>query len=123
MIFQNQKPCTQTLNFIFDIEKAVDGIRYVLKEGGTALVTVAGLCQVSKYDQERWGDFWRFTDQSIKKLFEKSFGSDKISVSIYGNVFSATCLLQGITVEDISEDELNFNDSTYQVIIGIVAKK
>lgn len=115
--------CTQTLNFIFDTRSAVEGINQVLKPAGTALVTVAGLCQVSKYDYERWGDFWRFTDQSAKKLFENCFGKENIDVVTYGNVFAATCLLQGITVEDITKEELDYNDTTYQVIIGIIAKK
>lgn len=115
--------CTQTLNFIFDINKAVEGIRHVLKINGTALVTVAGLCQVSKYDYDRWGDYWRFTDQSVKKVFEKSFGNKNIEVVTYGNVLAATCLLQGITVEDITKAELDHPDLLYQVVIGIVAKK
>src|SRR6476646_10733180 len=35
--------CTQTLNFIYDFKTAIEGIKYLLKPGGVALVTVAGI--------------------------------------------------------------------------------
>ena len=47
--------CTQTLNFIYDFNKAIEGIYYLLNNVGTALITLAGLCQISRYDMERWG--------------------------------------------------------------------
>ena len=57
--------CTQTLNFIYDVNTAVKGIKHLLSEGGTALITVSGLSQISPYDYPRWGDYWRFTDHSL----------------------------------------------------------
>jgi len=71
--------CTQTLNFIYDFEAAIEGIYHVLKPGGVAMVTVAGISQISRYDMERWGDYWRFTNLSLQKAFEKVFiGKDSI---------------------------------------------
>ena len=52
---------TQTLNFIFDINKAVRGGYYLLKPGGIFMGTVSGISQISRYDMDRWGDYWRFT--------------------------------------------------------------
>ncbi|MCB9772387.1 MAG: methyltransferase domain-containing protein [Candidatus Omnitrophica bacterium] len=115
--------CTQTLNFIYEYFSAVQGIKQVLKPGGTALVTVAGLCQISQYDRQRWGDFWRFTDLSIKRIFKDIFGEANIEVSTYGNVLSATALLQGLSVEDLTKNELDFHDSTYQIVITVKAVK
>lgn len=115
--------CTQTLNFIYEVEKAVEGIKHLLKENGTALVTIAGLCQISRYDYERWGDYWRFTALSAQKIFAKHFSEKNVTVFPYGNVLAATCLIQGIPVEDITQEELDYNDQDYQVLIGIVAKK
>ncbi len=57
--------CTVTLNFIYDFKAAIAGIHSMLKENGVAIVTVASLVQISKYDYERWGDFWRFSDMGI----------------------------------------------------------
>ncbi len=53
---------TQTLPFIYDLKGAVAATRDALKPGGTLLVTLPGICQISRYDMERWGDYWRFTD-------------------------------------------------------------
>ena len=65
--------CTQTFNFIFDAAKAVQGAHALLKPGGVLLATVAGISQISRYDMDRWGDYWRFTTASMKKLFSPVF--------------------------------------------------
>ena len=114
--------CTQTFNFIYDFKAAIHGSYHLLKPGGVMLCTVAGLCQISNYDMSRWGDYWRFTTKSIQQSFEEVFGKNLI-VQSYGNVLSATALLQGITVEELTPEELLFNDSNYQIIISIIATK
>jgi len=115
--------CTQTFNFIFDVEKAVRGAHQLLKPGGVLLATVAGLCQISRYDMDRWGDYWRFTTASVQRVFEQVFGDD-LKVNSYGNVLAACALLQGVAVEDIPKPALlDDNDPDYQVVITVVARK
>ena len=114
---------TQTLNFIYDFKSAIRGVYYMLNEGGTALVTVSGISQISRYDYERWGDYWRFTDMSIKKAFEEVFGDDNVEVEVYGNVLSATAFLQGISAEELTKEELFYKDNDYQITISIKAIK
>ena len=115
--------CTQTFNVIYDIKKAIEGAHFLLKENGILLATVAGLTQISRYDMERWGDYWRFTDLSIKKLFEES-GFNEVEVTVFGNILAAIALLQGLAVEDLPEASLLDNvDQDYQITIGIVARK
>ena len=114
--------CTQTLNFIFDFKKAIEGCYKLLKKDGVFLGTVSGISQISRYDMERWGDYWRFTDLSIRKLFEEYFGAENIVVETFGNVFAANAFLQGIAVEDLENtDILDEKDQDYQVIITIRA--
>ncbi|MHB9011509.1 MAG: class I SAM-dependent methyltransferase [Ignavibacteriaceae bacterium] len=115
--------CTQTLNFIYDIKTAVYGIKQLLKEGGTALITLAGLSQISRYDMDRWGDYWRFTSLSAEKLFSEVFGKENISIKTYGNVLSSIALLEGLSVDELTKDELEFVDPDYQMIIAVVAQK
>jgi hypothetical protein len=114
---------TQTLNFIYDFKGAIKGLHFILKENGVALVTVAGISQISRYDMDKWGDFWRFTDQSIKKAFEEVFDQGKVEVIVYGNVLSAIALLEGISSEELSREELFHSDKDYQVTIAIKAIK
>ncbi|MDX2495081.1 MAG: methyltransferase domain-containing protein [Desulfuromusa sp.] len=115
--------CTQTFNFIFEVQKAIVGAHHLLKPGGVLLATVSGISQISRYDAERWGDYWRFTTASIEKLFDPVFGLE-IKVETYGNVLAATAFLQGIAVEDLPDASLlDDHDPDYQVLISIVARK
>jgi hypothetical protein len=112
---------TQTLSFIFSCDRALMGVRRVLKPGGVVLATVAGISQVSRYDADRWGDYWRFTRQSVQRLFCRDFCD--VRLRVYGNLASATALLQGLAVEDLDEPAiLNSADEDYPVIIGAIAR-
>lgn len=116
--------CTQTLNFIFDVDAAIATIHKVLKPGGCALITVAGICQISKYDYERWGDFWRFTDLSLRRLLTKYFGEAGVKISTYGNVAAACMFLQGLSFEEIpAKSILDHVDPNYQMVICALVNK
>lgn len=109
--------CTQTLNFIYDYEAALKGIHSMLKPGGSLLISVAGLSQISRYDMDRWGDYWRFSDLSLRKLLEKYFDSEKIEIKTFGNVYAASNFLYGIASEELSQKKLAVQDNDYQIII------
>lgn len=116
--------CTQTLNFIFDVPKAIEGSYKVLRKGGVLLCTVSGISQISRYDMDRWGDYWRFTDLSILKLMESVFGEGNVEVVTFGNALAATAFLQGLAVDDLPDTSLlDKNDKDYQITIGIKAIK
>jgi SAM-dependent methyltransferase len=115
--------CTQTFNFIFDIQKAIEGAYKLLKPGGVLLATVAGISQISRYDMDRWGDYWRFTTLSARKSFEMIFGVGQVEVEAFGNVLTSIALLEGISANELDESELNFHDENYQLTITIIARK
>lgn len=115
--------CTQTFNFIFELSKAVEGAHHLLKPGGVMLATVAGISQISRYDMERWGDYWRFTTASIDRLFQPVFAGG-LEVKSFGNVLAATAFLQGVAVEDLPDPALlDEDDADYQVVIALAARK
>jgi SAM-dependent methyltransferase len=116
--------CTQTLNFIFDVRKAIEGSYKVLKEGGCFLCTISGISQISRYDMDRWGDYWRFTDLSIRRLMGTVFGEGNVDVVTFGNSLAATAFLKGLAVDDFPDTKvLDEHDRDYQVIIGVRAIK
>ena len=125
--FENQFDCficTQTLNFIYDFRSAVIGCHKLLSENGTFLGTVSGISQISRYDMDKWGDYWRFTDLSVLKLFEEVFGVGNVKINIYGNALAATAFIQGMAQEEILYNDLLMkSDPNYQIIIGIRAVK
>ena len=107
----------------FDINKAIAGAYYLLKEEGAFIGTVSGISQIIRYDMERWGDYWRFTELSIKMVLEKYFKGN-IQIYNYGNVLSSIALLQGIPVEDLPDSSLlDEPDSDYQMTISFIATK
>jgi hypothetical protein len=115
--------CTQTFNFIFNFTDAINGAYKVLKPGGYLLATVAGISQISRYDMDRWGDYWRFTTLSAQKKFEAVFGTGNVQIDYYGNCLSAVSLIRGIAAEEISAATLDMKDPDYEVIISVVARK
>lgn len=114
---------TQTLLVIYDVQAAVRTLHRILSPGGVALVTVPGISQVSRFDMDAWGDYWRFTERSARRLFEEAFPATNLSVQQWGNVLAATCFLQGIAAEEVTIAELDFVDRDYPVTIGIVARR
>lgn len=116
--------CTQTLPYIFDLSAAARGIHHLLKPGGTLLATVSGIAQISSYDMERWGDYWRFTPLSARRLMETVFDPDAVVVESYGNLFAAKAFLDGLCVEDLPDPSvLSEHDPAYPVTIGIRATR
>jgi hypothetical protein len=114
--------CTQTFNFVYDLPACVRGAAHLLRPGGVLLATVAGISQISRYDMDRWGDYWRFTSASCQRLFATAFAT--VEVATFGNVLAAKALLDGLAVEDLPRPELlDRVDPDYQVVLGIEAIK
>jgi hypothetical protein len=82
---------------------------------------VPGISQISRHDAERWGDFWRFTSQSVRRLFGEVFGAAAIDLTTYGNVLAATAFLQGLAAGELRASELDERDPDYEVIIAVRA--
>ncbi len=114
---------TQTLQFIYDSHAAVKTLHRILKPGGVLLASLPGISQISRYDMERWGDYWRFTTLSARRLFEESFSKRKITVEAYGNVLAANAFLHGLAMEDLRREELDYRDADYQLLITVTATK
>jgi len=114
---------TQTLQFVYDVPAVIKTIFRILKSGGCVLVTIPGICQISRYDMDRWGDYWRFTTKSIMKMFEEYFPSENINVKAYGNVQTSISFLHGIAYEELSTKDLDYLDPDYELLITVKAIK
>jgi len=114
---------TQTLQFVYDVQAAVQTLHRILKPGGVLLGTFPTLSQICRYDMDRWGDYWRFTSASIQRLLGAPFGSDHVVVETYGNVLAATGFLYGLAAEELTSDELDAHDPDYEVLVAAWAVK
>jgi SAM-dependent methyltransferase len=114
---------TQSLPFIYDTRAALATLRRILKPGGVVLATFPGISQISRHDMDRWGDYWRFTSLSARRLFGDAFGTENIAIQTYGNVLAAVALLHGLAAQELTDDELNHRDPDYEVVIAARACK
>jgi SAM-dependent methyltransferase len=114
---------TQTLQFIFDIEAVVRTLHRLLKPGGVLLTTGSGIAQISRYDMDHWGDYWRFTSASMRKLFMTVFPEPNIHIVAYGNVLTAIAFLHGLASEDLSQVDLDYHDQDYELLLGVRSQK
>ena len=114
---------TQTLHCIYDLHSAVGNLKRLLRTGGIALVSLPGISQISRYDADRWGDYWRLTPQAAIRLFGDCFGRPHIEVRSYGNVLAANALLQGLAVSDLPKGGLEKEDPDYPLLVCVRAVK
>jgi ubiquinone/menaquinone biosynthesis C-methylase UbiE len=114
---------TQTLQFIYDVRAALKTLYRILKPAGILLATFSGISQISRYDMDRWGDHWRFTSLSSRRLFEEVFPSPQVTVEAHGNVLTALTFLHGLAVQELRQEELDFHDPDYEVVITVRAVK
>jgi SAM-dependent methyltransferase len=113
--------CTQTIQMIYDIRRAVQRLASMLRPGGVLLVTTHGISKVGRHlDRDGWGEYWHLTRQAAQSLFADAFPGT-FTVEAYGNVLSATAALHGLASEELTPAELDHNDRDFDVIIGIRA--
>lgn len=114
---------TQVFPFIYDVKSAIVNCYSALKPGGVLLATFPGISQISRYDMDRWGDYWRFTSLSSRRLFEEVFLAANVMVETYGNVLVAMAFLHGLAAHELKKHELDYRDPDYEVLITVRAVK
>jgi hypothetical protein len=87
------------------------------------LATVPGISQIVRYDMDRWGDYWRFTSLSARRLFECAFPGGEVRVEAHGNVLAGAAFLYGLSSGELRPEELEHHDPDYEVLITVRAVK
>jgi SAM-dependent methyltransferase len=114
----------QTLHVIYDVRAAMRHIYRILKPGGVFLVTTQGINKIGRHEGvDDWGEYWRFTAQSMRRLFKETFTRADVEVKSYGNILAAIAFLHGLVPEDILQEELDYVDPDYEVIVAARAVK
>jgi SAM-dependent methyltransferase len=112
---------TQTLQYIFDVRAAIATLHRILRPGGTLLATIPGISAIVSAEGDSW--YWSFTRASVQRLFEEQFPSTHLEVKTYGNVLAATGFLHGLATEELTEEELDRQDRSIQLLITARAVK
>lgn len=111
---------TQLFNFIFDVRAALAHAAAMLRPGGLLVGSVAGITQVSRFDADRWGHYYSFTEQSWRKLLAQHF--DSVTVETRGNVDTACAFLNGLCAEELDPALLAEHDPDYPVSVLFAAR-
>lgn len=109
--------CTQTLDMIFDVKSAAKNIVNMLKPGAVALITVSGISMISRYDDQRWGHYWSFTETSLRKLFD--YDGNRVEITSFGNPKAAVACLYGLSFKELNKKDLEIRDELVPVVIGV----
>ena len=117
--------CTQTLFLIRDYPLAVQSLYKMLKPAGTLLLTVPGICPIVRGHliAGAGDDWWRFTGRSARRAFADVFEDQNTVLHTYGNVLTATAFMHGLVQEELKQEELEYHDPDFEVIIGVKATK
>lgn len=113
---------TQVLQFIDDFEAGVRECHRILKKGGVMLVSVPA---VSRADVASGvdNDFWRFTRAGARYMFAKVFDSKNVQAESHGNVLAGVAFWVGAVQEDLTKEDLAYNDPNFPVLITVRAVK
>jgi SAM-dependent methyltransferase len=113
---------TQTLHLIFDLQQAAAQLHRALAPGGVLLLTVPGITPV---DRHEWGEswYWSLTASAVRRLFEPLFGNGNLRIEAFGNVYAATCFLQGLAAEEVDSAKLELTDPAFPVVVALRARK
>jgi len=112
---------TQTLQYIYDVGRAVRHAHRILRPGGTLLCTVPSVSRIGSRDLD--STYWRFTAASCSRLFGDAFRGGEVDVRARGNVLSAVAFLVGMAHEELSRSELDLDDPFFPVVLTVRATK
>ena len=115
--------CVQTLQFIYATRAGIATLWRILRPGGTLLVTASGISQLSRFDVDRWGEYWRFTHLSLARMLGERFGEPNVEVEAHGNVLSAIAFLHGLCSEELRTAELEHHDPNFELLLTARAVK
>ncbi len=113
---------TQTLQFIDEPLVALNNLYAALKPGGSVLMTVPGIAQRDAYDDNLWGDYYRWMPRGLEHLMGKSM-FETHRVEGFGNILATQAFIHNMAIEDLSADELAHRDRDYPLIVTCVATK
>ena len=109
---------TQVIMYMYDLETVMNNLKYMLKPGGTLLLTVPG--SVSDSTPHSSTKYWSFSEMALKRLCKKTFGNFE-DCRAYGSADYAIYMLyrikQNPNKKPIADDECHC------LILGISCKK
>lgn len=106
---------TQTLQYIYHLDNAIENLYQALAPGGILLITVPAISPVVR--GETGIPYWAFTPLSLNTMLSRRFEGSNVAVESFGNVFAAICFLTGLSLTEVEPRKLDYKDEMYPVIV------
>jgi peptidoglycan/xylan/chitin deacetylase (PgdA/CDA1 family) len=107
---------TQTLTLVYDVRAALGHAVRVLKPGGVLLCTLGALGRVDP-ESGADGDFWRFTEASVRRLLAEHLPAECFEVTTVGNVHLGAAFLYGLALDEIDPALREVNDPSFPLLV------
>ena len=114
---------THTLQYIDDVMAALRHAERILRPGGVLLCSVPAVSRVAPEYADGDGDYWRFTEGLVRRLFGDVFGADRCRVVAYGNRLVSTAFLYGLAAEEVPSKFFETSDARCPLIVCARAQK
>lgn len=115
---------TQTLHIIYDVRAALFHAHRILKPGGVLLASLPAVSRINYEDGGLdGGDFWRFTEALLARLFGELFSPANVKVLPGGNLKACLAFLYGLAADEVPQAELDHFDPRYPLVFCVRAVK
>jgi GT2 family glycosyltransferase len=115
---------TQTLHIIYDVKAALAQACRILRPGGVLLCTLPAVSRVNYEDGGlESGDYWRFTEASVRRLLAEIFPPENVDVTVRGNVLTCAAFLYGLAADELETAELEHVDRWFPLLFCVRAVK
>lgn len=108
---------TQTLQFCRYPEKVLSNVSQLLKPEGNLLLSVPGITQISRYDEDRWGQYFSFMPKGLSDLVSRVDDLQMVKTEVFGNAGLCCSFLMGLSADEIKEADLEHRDPDYPLIM------
>jgi SAM-dependent methyltransferase len=111
---------TQTLQLIYEIDRAIATLHRILRPGGVVLATFPGISQLSGDEWSRtWS--WAFDSRLARRLFASHFGEQSVTVETHGNLLAAAAFLHGLATSDLALAQLDADEEACELLVTVRA--
>jgi hypothetical protein len=108
-----------TLSVLKNIEGCLRHALRIVKPGGAILASTAGLAPLIPDGP----DYWRHTKAGWEVLLERLWPNCEIAVEGHGNCLVAVAEMLQLSMEELTEQELEFHDPRYPVLVTMSCRK
>ena len=112
---------TNVINFTKNPFVSIKHHMDMLNSGGTLVLTASASMPISKFDAERWGDYWRIAPDGLNQLLRTL--NCEYDIHSFGSFVTSIAFLCGLSAEEVDPLDLNENDDRYPIIVVSIIKK